>query len=131
MIRTPITLLLLLALVSPATAQDAELGSLDFPNSGAPEAQEPFIRGVLALHSFWYDEAVKQFRLARELDPAFALAYWGEATAHDHPLWGQHDEAAGSAVLAALERLTPADRSRWTAREQRYLAAARTLYGPG
>ncbi|MCP4201271.1 MAG: hypothetical protein GY769_04980 [bacterium] len=44
-------LLSLSASLSWAT-ETADLGSLDFPNSGAPEAQEAFTRGVLLLHSF-------------------------------------------------------------------------------
>src|SRR6266496_378415 len=33
-------------------AQGNHLGTVRFPNSGAPAAQRPFIRGVLLLHSF-------------------------------------------------------------------------------
>ena len=33
------------------------LGSLYFPNSGNQAAQEPFVRGVLLLHSFEFEPA--------------------------------------------------------------------------
>ena len=39
-------------LISPAFAQNKDLGIIDFPTSGSPEAQKYFIRGVLLMHSF-------------------------------------------------------------------------------
>src|SRR5262245_61139398 len=59
----------------------APLGKISFPNSGAPAAQTDFIRGVLWLHSFGYEEAIDAFRAAQKIDPGFALAFWGEAMA--------------------------------------------------
>src|SRR5512145_2186452 len=55
------------------------LGSIDFHTSASGEAERAFITGVMALHSFWYPEAIDHFRRARELDPGYAMAYWGEA----------------------------------------------------
>ena len=115
---------------SAASEQDAalELGTLDFPTSGAAAAQEAFLKGALALHSFWYEEARDHFRRAQQLDPAFAMAYWGEAMTHDHPLWGplgEHDSTAARAVLA---RMDEQDSLKRTAREQGYVEALRTLY---
>ncbi len=129
-----LTLLLALSglVAGGALAQPAALGHVDFPNSGAPEAQEAFIRGVLLLHSFEYDDAAEAFREAQRLDPDFALAYWGEAMTYNHPLWAQQDAAAARAVLA---RLGPTPEARAakapTAREQAYLAAVEVLYGAG
>ncbi len=108
------------------------LGSLSFPNSGSPEAQEPFQRGVLLLHSFEYEPAAEAFRRAQEIDPDFALAYWGEAMTYNHPLWRQQDRQA---ALAALARLAPTPQQRRalaaTEREAMYLDAVETLYGEG
>lgn len=105
-----------------------ELGTIDFPTSVSGEAQNEFLTGVLALHSFWYPEARDHFRKARKLDPDFAMAYWGEALTHDHPLWGQHDQEAGAEVLNALSgRRSP----KMDAREQDYIDAARLLFEPG
>ncbi len=110
----------------------SELGTLEFPNSGSPEAQEPFIRGVLLLHSFEFQDAAEAFREAQKLDPDFALAYWGEALTHNHPLWRHQgrDEA-----LEILERLgaTPEERAAKapTQREEDYLATLDVLYGVG
>jgi tetratricopeptide (TPR) repeat protein len=110
-----------------AASASAQLGSIAFPNSGKPEAQEAFLRGVSALHSFWYDEAADAFREAQRLDPAFALAYWGEAMTCNHPIWREVDLPAGRAVLAKLAP-NPGKRD---AREDGYLEAVKALFGDG
>lgn len=105
------------------------LGTIDFPSSGAPAAQVPFLRGVAALHSFWYDEAADAFRAAQAADPGFALAYWGEAMTYNHPLWNEQDAPAARAVLARLAPTPEARAERApTAREKAWLAAVETLY---
>ncbi len=43
------------------TAQPPNLGHIDFPTSGAPEAQKHFIQGMLLLHSFEYPDARDEF----------------------------------------------------------------------
>jgi len=116
--------LILLALALPLIAQE-RLGTIVFPNSGKPEAQTAFIRGVAALHNFWYDEAAESFREAERLDPNFALAYWGEAMTYDHPIWHEHDAAGG---LAALKKM-PAPPS--DPRERLYVDAAHALFEHG
>jgi hypothetical protein len=50
-------------------AQQDRLGTLSFPNSGAAAAQPDFIRGVLLLHSFEYDDARAAFRAASSKRP--------------------------------------------------------------
>lgn len=129
------SLLLLLALLAhPAQAQsDApggalDLGTIDFPTSASGEARTEFLTGVLALHSFWYPEARDHFRRAQALNPQFAMAYWGEAMTHDHPLWDQHDNDAGRAILAQLDAVRDASGLAWTDRERGYVDAIRTLY---
>src|SRR4051794_35370787 len=90
-------------------AAAAPLGRISFPNSGSPAAQPPFIRGVLLLHSFEYDDAIEAFRQAEKIDPDFALAYWGEAMCYNQPLWSHENlDKAG----AALTRLAPSRESR-------------------
>jgi hypothetical protein len=93
-------LALLLGVGSPLAAQT--LGSIDFPNSGSPSAQAPFLRGVLLLHNFEYADAAKAFREAQGADSAFALAYWGEAMTYTHPLWNEQDLPAARAALLRL-----------------------------
>jgi len=108
------------------------LGRIAFPNSGSAAAQPVFIRGVLLLHSFEYDDAIAAFREAQRIDPSFALAYWGEALAYDQPLWYNEDVAKARAALARLAP-TPAARQAKapTPREKGYLGAVETLYGDG
>ena len=60
-------------------AQTPTLGRVDFPTSASGPAQEMFVRGVLFMHSFEYDQAASAFRAAQRLDQNFAMAYWGEA----------------------------------------------------
>ncbi|HSG39494.1 MAG TPA: hypothetical protein VLE27_07625, partial [Thermoanaerobaculia bacterium] len=123
--------ILLVALAVPAHA-GSELGQIDFPTSASPAAQAQFVRGVAALHSFFYDEAADLFREAQKADPGFALAYWGEAMTYHHPIWSEQDR---DAALAALARLAPDPEQRAakapTEREKAWLAAVEVLYGEG
>lgn len=111
--------------VQAQESAELDLGTIDFPTSASGEVQQEFLTGALALHSFWYEEARDHFRRARELDPSFAMAYWGEAMTHDHPLWEQHDGRQGKAVLKELRRQ---DEVRWTERERAYVDAVRVLF---
>ncbi|HSR41401.1 MAG TPA: tetratricopeptide repeat protein, partial [Longimicrobiales bacterium] len=110
----------------------AVLGTVEFPNSGAEAAQDPFVRGVLLLHSFEYEEAAAAFREAQERDPGFALAYWGEAMTYNHPIWMEQDRAA---ALDALDRLAPSPEARLAEAsgegEKDWLRAVHVLYGVG
>lgn len=110
------------------TPDELSLGSIDFPTSATGEAQQEFLTGVLALHSFWYPEARDHFRKAQKLDPGFAMAYWGEAMTHDHPLWEQHDQEAGAKVLAELDQQIKDGNIKWSDREKAYVDALRILY---
>ena len=114
----------LLVFLALAPAQAADLGRVDFPTSGKPGAQAHFLRGVAALHSFWYDEAADAFREAQKADPAFSLAYWGEAMTHNHPIWSEQDRDAALAVLARAPKAP-------TERERAWMAAVEALYGEG
>lgn len=108
------------------------LGKIDFPNSGSAEAQPAFIEGVLYLHNFEYEQAAASFRRAQQIDPDFALAYWGEAMTYNHSLWdfGKQDRSAGEAVLLRLGR-TPEERASKapSPREKSYLRAVEVLFG--
>lgn len=107
-------------------AQKSALGRVDFPNSGSQAAQAHFLRGVAALHSFWYEEALEAFQAATKVDPDFMLGYWGEAMAHNHPLWNEQDTEAARKVIAKIR-----DTGKLTARELDYLNAVKALYGEG
>jgi len=109
-----------------ASAQESKLGRVEFPTSGSEKAQAHFLRGLAALHSFWYEEALEAFRESTKVEPDFAMGYWGEAMAHNHPLWSEQDIAAARLVLAKIKE-TP----KLTDRERAYIDAVRLLYGDG
>jgi len=132
--RIVITLLSISLPFVPQTvnAQTTDLGAIDFPNSGAAEAQAPFVRGVLLLHSFEYADAAESFREAQLLDPHFAMAYWGEAMTYNHSLWGEQDREAAWEVLKRLGATTEYRLAKApTEREKGYLRAVEILYGEG
>lgn len=109
-----------------------KLGEIDFPNSGNAAAQAPFLRGVKLLHNFEYEDAIDSFEAAQKADPDFALAYWGEAMAHNYTLWAEQHTDQARAVLAKLGPTAEARAAKAkTAREKMYLAAIESLYGPG
>ena len=111
-------------------AQARSLGTVQFPTSAnSPDAQACFERGVAALHSFWYPVALEDFRTARHLEPDFAMALWGEAMAHNHPVWGDPQET--ETARRVLGGLPAGPVPGITAREQGYIAAVRALYSPG
>jgi tetratricopeptide (TPR) repeat protein len=115
-----------------APAAGTKLGTVHFPNSGKPAAQESFLRGIALLHSFEYDEAADQFRDAQKTDPAFAMAYWGEALTFIHPLWGEDDPAGARAALSRLGASREARIAKApTPRERAYGAAVEALFVDG
>jgi tetratricopeptide (TPR) repeat protein len=119
------------ALSASSAAQ--EFGTIAFPTSGAAAAQPAFLTGVKALHNFQFDEAAAAFRDAEKADPAFAMAYWGEAMSFNHPLWAQQDTAAAKKVL---ESLAPTAESRVAKaklpKEKAFFEAIHQLYyAPG
>ena len=117
---------LLFTAVPGSLRAQATLGKIDFPVTGSPQDQQCFIRGVLALHSFWFEEAADQFRECTKADPGFMMGYWGEAMTYNHPLWAQQDAESARKVLAKIT-----DTSKLTARERAYIDAVRLLYGQG
>ena len=79
------------AMAAPAAAQFDNVGSINFPTSVTGEAQQHFLRGVAVLHSFGWEQAQEQFRAAQEIEPDFAMAYWGETLSYNHPLFSGMD----------------------------------------
>lgn len=127
---------IMLGLTSHSAAQAEKLsdfGQVSFANSGSAAAQEPFLRGLGALHDFEWESAAENFRKAQSIDPGFAMAYWGEALSHNDGIHFQQDTAAGR---AALNKLAPTPEGRLakcgTERERYYIRAADALYNaPG
>ncbi len=137
-----LTLMMLVLPVIPLVAQEQlhespapsrVLGKIDFPTSAKnPQAQAAFIRGMLLLHLFEYPFAREEFRTAQEIEPNFAMAYWGEAMTYNHPLWDRQDLTAAREVLMKLSA-TPEQRLAVSEdpKEQAFLASLEILYGPG
>ena len=132
--RARALLLIVFVLVSarPAQAQFENVGSFEFPTSASGEVQLHFLRGAAILHSFGWKQAIEQFHAAQEIDPNFAMAYWGESLAYNHPLNSQMDPTEPRKVLRRLgpnpaERLAKAP----TEREKGFLSAVEILWGEG
>ncbi len=121
-----VAVILINATVSNISAQSSQLGNVSFETSGSPKAQPSFLRGLAALHSFWYEEALEAFREAAAIDPDFMMAYWGQAMALNHPLWSEQDTTTARQIVAKFK-----DAPNLSARERDYLAAVRLLYGDG
>ena len=121
---------LTLALSTPATSQ--ELGTIDFPTSGSPAAQPHFIKGVLLMHSFEYDDAREAFIEAQKADPGFAMAYWGEAMTFNHAVWQRTSPDLARAALGKLAPTPDARRAKApTEKEKDWLGAVERLYAAG
>ena len=108
------------------SGQESQLGRVEFPTSGSEKAQAHFLRGLAALHSFWYEEALEAFQESTKVEPDFAMGYWGEAMSYNHPLWSEQDIAAARQVLAKIK-----ESPKLTKRERAYLNAVKQLYGEG
>ena len=108
------------------THASSKLGKIEFPTSGSGVAQHHFISGVAALHSFWYPEALQEFKNSTKADPNFAMGYWGEAMAHNAPLWERQDSKLAKTALSKIS-----DISELTQRERDYIQAVQLLYGEG
>jgi tetratricopeptide (TPR) repeat protein len=120
--------LFLLAFAANAAEMD-DVGTITFPTSGSPEAQEHFLRGVAILHSFGWKQSRTEFQAAQKLDPDFAMAYWGESLTYNHPLISEWDPETPKKVLMKLgstseERIASAP----TDREQGFIAAVDALF---
>ena len=117
---------------APAAKPAIAFGSITFPSSAKPAAQAPFLTGVMGLYNFEFDIAAEAFREAQKADPAFALAYWGEAMSYNHPLWAQQDLPAARKVM---ERLAPTAAARAAkapaGRERDLIESIDVLFGAG
>src|SRR5579863_1908752 len=103
-----------------------QLGTVHFPVSCATAVQKPFERGVALLHSFWYEEAEKEFEQIAKDDPHCAMAHWGIAMSIWHQLWNQPDAATiarGHVEIKSARSLHPK-----TDRERDYITAVDEFY---
>ncbi|HEX7778385.1 MAG TPA: hypothetical protein VF424_04050, partial [Vicinamibacterales bacterium] len=123
-----VSLLLVLGLAAPTSAQLENVGNLSFPTSASPEAQRHFLRAVAILHSFGWKQAIAEFKLAQKAQPDFALAYWGETLCYNHPLNAEQDAKNPREILARLGPNTAARLAKApTPREKGFLQAVEAL----
>jgi tetratricopeptide (TPR) repeat protein len=106
---------------------EAQLGTVHFPVSCAASVQKPFARGVALLHSFWYEEAEKEFIQIAKDDPHCAMAHWGVAMSIWHQLWNEPD---AKVIARGLEETNTARNlaDKATPRENGYIAAVASFY---
>jgi hypothetical protein len=105
----------------------AQLGTVTFPVSCATGVQKPFERGVALLHSFWYEEAEKEFRQIALDDPRCAMAHWGVAMSLWHQLWDHPDAKVIERGLDESHEAETTDGPA-TPRERAYIAAISAFY---
>ncbi|MFZ0478824.1 MAG: hypothetical protein WAL71_06720 [Terriglobales bacterium] len=99
------------------------LGDWHHPTSAKNKAaQEFFDQGLRLIYAFNHAEAVRSFRKAAELEPSFAMAYWGIAEAvgpnYNDPADDGRFKEAHEAIQKAVDRSANA----WPV-EQAYIAA--------
>jgi tetratricopeptide (TPR) repeat protein len=105
-----------------------QLGTVAFPISCAPAVQKPFERGVALLHSFWYEEAEKEFQHIAVDDPHCSMAHWGVAMSLWHQLWNHPDAKVIQRGLDEIHEAKTTD-GPTTSRENAYIAAIAAFYG--
>ena len=104
-----------------ANAAIEKFGQVHMPISCAASVQAPFERGIALMHSFWYEEAVKQFQAIATSDPQCAMAQWGLAMAEWRPFWDGLPDDRRKAGIAEIDKATALNAK--TDRERRYIAA--------
>jgi tetratricopeptide (TPR) repeat protein len=102
------------------------IGSAHLATSCNATAQKEIDRGVALIHSFWYPEAEKSFRLASDADAQCGMAWWGVAMSNLHPLWAPPtaDELKVGQQAATKARQVGAK----TPRELAFIAAINAFY---
>jgi tetratricopeptide (TPR) repeat protein len=110
----------------PSSSVQPVLGTVSFETSCKPQVKTDFYRGVALLHSFWHDEAARTFERVAAVDPACAMAYWGEAMTHFHQFL---DNPQPSDLAAAHKELLEADAAHEkSVREAAYLHALHLFF---
>ena len=102
------------------------IGEAHLATSCNSSAQQKIDRGVALIHSFWYHEAEKSFRLATDADPKCSMGWWGVAMSNLHPLWAPPtaDELKVGQQAAVKAKQIGAK----TARERALIDAINTFY---
>lgn len=102
------------------------IGKAHIETSCNEPARKEIDRGVALIHSFWYAEAEKAFRVAAAADADCGMAWWGVAMANLHPLWAPPTPAELKTGVEAAQKAAAAGAR--TDREKQYIAAINTYY---
>jgi hypothetical protein len=99
---------------------------VSFPVSCGADIQPRFDAALAALHSFWYEQSLKEFTAITESKPDCAMAYWGIAMSVWTQIWAPprpDNLKKGSDAIARAVALGGK-----TQREQDYVDALATFY---
>ena len=103
-----------------------KLGRVQFPVSCTAAAQKQFDQALGALHSFWYEEALRMFTAVTETDPVCAMGYWGIAMSIYYPLWVPPSQPTLQKGMNAIEKAKAIGAK--TDREGAYIGAIEAFY---
>lgn len=104
-----------------------KLGTVHFPISCTPAAQQQFDHAVAMLHSFVYPQDLNAFVEVTKTDTTCAMGYWGMAISRrGNPLIGSPEPSVLKDGLEAVEKAKAAGSK--TQREQDYIAAIEAYY---
>lgn len=114
-------------------AYGERLGTVVLPVSCDEQAARLVERGLALMHHMTYDASLDAFAHAAEADPDCAMAYWGQAMTHIHPLWSDPPKGDafehGKAMADKAADVAVAQGA--TEREKAYIAAVRAYYAEG
>jgi hypothetical protein len=122
-------ILVILLCPGAVTAQEkaaVKLGQVNFPVTCTAAAQKQFDQALAALHSFWYEEALRVFTAVAETDAGCAMAYWGIAMSIYYPLWLPPSQPTLQKGINAIEKAKSIGAK--TDREGAYIAAIAVFY---
>jgi tetratricopeptide (TPR) repeat protein len=122
-------ILVILLCPGAVTAQEkaaVKLGQVNFPVTCTAAAQKQFDQALAALHSFWYEEALRVFTAVAETDAGCAMAYWGIAMSIYYPLWLPPSQPTLQKGINAIEKAKSIGAK--TDREGAYIAAIEVFY---
>lgn len=112
---------------APHSGELEQLGTVNFPVSCTPAAQQEFNRAMALFHSFWFDPAKQSFAAVLKHDPDCTMAHWGiSIMSMGNPFaWPPSPAAleAGATALADAQRLEAK-----SPRERDYLSALATFF---
>jgi tetratricopeptide (TPR) repeat protein len=104
------------------------LGTVSFKTSCDAAVAHDFNQAVAALHSFVYGPAHAAFARIAERDPHCAMALWGMAMTHYHPLWEPQVDSEAEMREGADEARRAAAMPGTSPREAQFIAAIGQYY---